>query len=239
MPDEWKALPALPDLRRVGILALDTEERDNGLLADRGAGWAWGDGHICGVSVAYHAEGIIRPHYFPLCHPDSQNFDREQVVQWLRDHIAAGVRFVTQNGLYDWGWLRAEAGIVMPPSEQLEEIGALATLVDETRKRYSLEALCKWRGLPGKDEAILKEAVITAGFSKRTKPQTVLWQLPARVVSPYAEADSAATLALYENLRPILDREGTYAAYRLEVDLLPMCLEMRRRGIRVDITAAE
>ena len=36
-----------------------------------------------------------------------------------------------------------------------------------------------------------------------------------------------------------LDREGTRAAYRLECDLLPMVLEMRRRGIRIDVPAAE
>ena len=47
------------------------------------------------------------------------------------------------------------------------------------------------------------------------------------------------TLALFEKLDPILDREGTRDAYRLEVDLLPMVLEMRRRGIRIDQDAAE
>ena len=46
------------------------------------------------------------------------------------------------NGVYDWGWLRADGGIAMPPSDRLEEIGALATTVDENRSRYSLDALC-------------------------------------------------------------------------------------------------
>jgi DNA polymerase I-like protein with 3'-5' exonuclease and polymerase domains len=239
MSTEWQPLPALPDLRRVGIIALDTETKDGGLLADRGSGWPWADGHICGVSVAYRAEGTIRSHYFPLRHPDSQNFDPEQVFQWLRDHAAAGLPFVTQNGLCDWGWLRTDAGIVMPPSEQLEEIGALATMVDENRKRYSLAALCGWRQLPSKDETLLKEAAAAAGFPKRAKVQSFIWQLPARFVGPYAEADPAVTLALFENLNPILDQEGTRSAYRLEVDLLPMCLEMRRRGIRIDTAAAE
>ena len=53
------------------------------------------------------------------------------------------MRFVTQNGLYDWGWLRAEAGIRMPPGERLEEISALATMVDENRYRYGLDALVR------------------------------------------------------------------------------------------------
>ena len=58
-------------------------------------------------------------------------------------------------------------------------------------------------------------------------------------VGPYAEADAVAALALFEDLNPILDREGTRAAYRLDVDLLPMVHEMRRRGIRIDQSAAE
>jgi hypothetical protein len=74
---------------------------------------------------------------------------------------------------------------------------------------------------------------------KKHRPQAHIWRLPARYVGAYAEADAVNTLALFENLDPVLDKEGTRAAYRLEVDLLSMVLEMRRRGIRVDAAAAE
>ena len=140
------------------------------------------------------------------------------------------MRIVTQNGLYDWGWLRAEAGILMPASERLEEIGALATLVDENRFTYGLDALCAWRGLPGKDETLLKEAAASWLAEEGSRSRAHLWQLPARYVGPYAEADAANTLALWESSLSVLDKEGTRDAYRLEVDLLPMVLEMRRRG---------
>ena len=235
----WLPLSELPDLRRVGIIALDLETKDDGLLAGRGSGWPWGAGYICGVSIAYRIEGDVRAHYFPLRHPDSNNFNPEQVHGWLRDLIASDVRIVTHSGLYDWGWFRAEMGLRMPPSERMEEIGALATIVDENRYRYSLDALSAWRGLPGKDEAQLKQAVIDHGFPKKTKPQSVIWQLPAHCVGPYAEADAVSTLALFESLDPVLEREGTREAYRLEIDLLPMVLEMRRRGVRIDVSAAE
>jgi DNA polymerase-1 len=237
----WQPPAELPDLRRTGIIALDTETSDEGLRADLGPGWPWHGGYVCGVSVAYHADGGIRAHYFPLRHPDSENFDPEQVFQWLRDHTDSNVRFVTQNGLYDWGWLRTEAGIKMPPGERLEEIGALATIVDENRRSYSLASLCAWRGLPGKDETLLKQAVKAAGFkvTKKSPLQSYICQLPAHLVGPYAEADAANTLALFESVDPVLDKEGTRAAYRLEVDLLPMVHEMRRRGIRIDTAAAE
>ena len=80
---DWQPLSELPDLRRAGTIALDTETKDTGLLAERGSGWPFNDGYVCGVSVAYRVEGTIRAHYFPLKHPDSKNFDREQLVQWL------------------------------------------------------------------------------------------------------------------------------------------------------------
>src|SRR5262249_13707132 len=44
---------------------------------------------------------------------------------------------------------------------------------------------------------------------------------------------------LFDSLAPVLEREGTVGAYRLEVDLLPMVHEMRRRGIRIDTAEAE
>ena len=88
MSNNWRPPHELPDLRRAGTIALDTETRDGGLLADRGAAWPWGDGHICGVSIAWRAESAIRAIYVPLRHPDSANFDRDQVTRWLHDLIA-------------------------------------------------------------------------------------------------------------------------------------------------------
>ena len=132
----WQVPTELPDLRRVDIVALDTETNDEGLRADRGSSWPWRGGYICGISVAYRAEGDIRAHYFPLRHPDSDNFDPAQVYGWLKDLIASDVRIVTLNGVYDWGWLRADGGIMMPPSDRLEEIGALATI--DRRKSVQL-----------------------------------------------------------------------------------------------------
>jgi DNA polymerase-1 len=164
------------------------------------------------------------------------------VYAWLKDHVAAGLRFVTQNGLYDWGWLRAEADIRMPPGERIEEIGALATLVDENRYAYGLDALCAWRGLPGKDDSLLREGCATLGLinkRKKFRPQNYIHRLPARFVGDYAERDGASTFRLFESLDPVLDRENTRTAYRLECDLLPMVLEMRRRGVCIDVAAAE
>jgi DNA polymerase I-like protein with 3'-5' exonuclease and polymerase domains len=238
MISEWQPPLELPDLRRVDILAIDTEENEEGLRAGRGAGWAWHGGWVCGISLAWREANEIRKLYIPLRHPNSINFDPVQVYRWLANLITAGVRFVTLNGGFDWGWLRTDGGVLMPPSTQLEEIGALATLIDENQRRYGLDALCQRYDLPGKDMTLLNEAVKAAGFPVR-RAKEVLWKMPARYVGPYAEADAVNTLLLFERLNPILDQEGTRNAYRLEVDLMPVTLEMRRRGVRINQDAAE
>jgi DNA polymerase I-like protein with 3'-5' exonuclease and polymerase domains len=241
MSAAWEPLSELPDLSRVNIIALDIETCDNGLREDRGSSWPWRDGYICGLSVAYHAEGGIRAHYFPIAHPETNNFASNRVFAWLRNLIASGARIVTQNGVYDFGWLGTEADIRMPSSERLEEIGAMAALIDENRFTYSLDDLCKWRGLPGKDTSLLEEKAkaLAPPRKKTVNVAEYIYQLPAEFVGSYAEGDAAATLALYESLNSVLDHEGTRGAYRLEVDLLPMVLQMRRRGIRIDQGAAE
>jgi len=239
----WRIPKQLPDLRRAGTLSFDIETLDKRLSADMGSGWPYRAGHICGTSIAHRAGTDVKSFYFPLRHPDTENFDPEQVYQWLRDHVASDVRFITQNGGYDWGWFRVEAGIKMPPGERLEEISALATMVDENRFQYSLDALCSWRGIRGKDDTSLREGIeaLELHTNKRKKlvPQNYIGQLPARYVGPYAEADAINTLLLLENLSPILDQEGTRDAYRLECDILPLVQEMRLRGIRINLGAAE
>src|SRR6516162_1435128 len=137
------------------------------------------------------------------------------------------------------GCVPISASRCRPPSDSKTP----ARLPRSWTRTYSLEALCKWRGLPGKDETLLKQACVLLGLftSKRKKinARAHIWQMPAHYVGPYAETDAVRTLQLFESLAPVPDQEGTRDAYRLEIDLLPMVLEMRRRGIRVDVAAAE
>ena len=54
-----------------------------------------------------------------------------------------------------------------------------------------------------------------------------------------AKAIAINTLLVYETRIPIIEREGTRAAYRLEVELMPVTIAMRRGGIRINQNAAE
>lgn len=231
----WEVPTSLPDLRgKIKQMAIDSEGRDEGIAAGRGAAWPYRGGHICGVSAAWREGGEIRSIYAPTRHPDTSCMDRDMVADWVRIHAQSGIQMVAHHGSHDWGWMRSEWGVRCPTS--MRDTEAQAMLVDENRLTYRLDDLCRWKGIPGKDERALREAAAAYGFSGDVKGN--LWRMPARYVGPYAEQDSASTLLLSEAFQMDIEREGLEGALQLEMDLMPMVLEMRMRGIRVNLDYA-
>lgn len=225
-PTEWKMPTELPDIRGE-IIAVDTETRDGTLDIGRGPGWVYNSGHICGVSAAWSGGSI----YVPVAHPDTTCFDGPATARWVQS-LFDNNTVVFQNAPYDIGWL-GTWGVKAP--DKLHDTILASVMIDENRLSYSLDNLCKWQGIQGKDERQLKEAAATYGVD----PKKGLWKLPARHVGPYAEQDAVATLALFHKLYPQLDEQGVMKAYELDRDLIPMVIEMRHRGIRIDMDRAE
>lgn len=208
-----------------------------------GPGWATGNGHVCGLGIAWKTKLGYAGGYFPIRHPETPDqFSKDQIARWLKDHIAAGVRFAFQNAPYDWGWIWHEFGVQPPERDQTDDVGAMAMMIDENRTwagGYSLDGLCEWQGLPGKDESLLREAAAAYGYEGESEIKSNLWRMPARYVGPYGEADPIQTLQLADKLDPLLDKEDLRPAYQLECDLIPMTVSMRKSGVRVDIDYAE
>lgn len=243
-PDsDWRVPSDLPDLRGRPLVACDTETKDEGLMADRGPGWVYGAGHICGVSMA--AKGVAV--YAPIAHPDTDCLDEDRVRRWVKDHFESDTPFVFHNAPYDCGWFRAQWGL--KPPKILHDSMAAAFMRDENRLLYSLDSVCKWLGIRGKDETALREAAeIYRGESLKGKKlkklsdrdvKKMIWRMPARYVGPYAEQDSVSCLEAMEKLFPMLEEQDVTEAYQLEVDLIPLVLEMKLRGIRINLDTAE
>lgn len=229
LPDsDWQPPAELPDIRGQ-VVALDSETRDDSLSADRGPGWPYRAGRVVGVSAAW-AGGAL---YTPVAHPDSpENMDHGAVGRWV-DHICRHNTVVFQNGPYDMGWFGTEWGTTTPASYHDTQLEAV--MLDENRLSYRLDAICRWLGVPGKDETKLREAAAVFGVD----PKKELWKLPARFVGPYATQDAVSTLSCHHQMQPMLEAQSVRAAYELDRDLIPMVVAMRRRGIRVDTGRAQ
>lgn len=232
-PDsDWVAPKELPDLRGRPIVAIDTEGRDDGLATGRGPGWPLGPaGYTCGVSWA--AEGTKG--YVPIRHPESDNFPVENVMRWVDDLFKSGTRIVFHNASYDIGWL-GSAGVSDPV--HIEDTSAAAVMISEQHRSYSLDSCLKREGLPLKSKDLLYSAAQAYGGDVKNPVKTI-YLYPAKFVGPYAEDDADRTLDLWRIYETQLRAQGVWDAYRLEMDLIPIVVAMRRRGIRIHVDKAE
>ncbi len=231
---DWIRPTELPALDGVQEIGLDTETVDYGISKGRGPGWAFKDGHVAGVGVAWREGGELRKIYVPIKHPDTDNFEVQQVSKWVTD-ITRNKRVVMFNAGYDCGWLNADLGVPLPPV--IDDASCAAFLVDENREDLSLDGVCEWRGVQGKDMNALREAARAYGYPEK-QAVAVIGKLPARYAAAYGAQDPASTLEVMDSLRPELAKQELTQAYQTEMRLVPLMHAMRKRGIRLDIDRA-
>ena len=223
----WFPPDHLPDLSGEKIIAVDVETRDPN-LKDLGPGWVRNDGNLIGVSVAASEWSA----YLPIAHEGGGNMAKDLVLRWLQDQLNHGMSVVFHNAQYDLGWLLSEG--VEVKGKILDTMIA-APLLDENRFSYALNALGYTYLGEGKAEEDLRRAAGQHGVDAKTE----MWKLPAGRVASYAEKDATLTLRLWHVLHKKLMEEDCEKILDLELSLLPMVFEMRRRGVRVDVDKAQ
>ena len=225
---EWVMPDSLKELKGYKEIAIDLETNDPNLLTLGSANVA-GDGHIVGVAVAVDGwKG-----YYPVAHEGGGNMDKKLVYSWLQDILnQTDTTFIFHNAMYDVCWLRRE-GLTI--NGHIVDTMIAASLIDENRLSYRLDILSKhYIGL-GKDEKILVEAAKDYGLD----PKKDMWRLPALFVGQYAERDAEATLKLWQRLKVELYNQELMDVFNLETKLFPCLVDMRFKGVRVDLEKAD
>ena len=224
---EWVMPDELRDLRGHKEIAIDLETNDPQLL-ELGSGNVAGRGHIAGIAVS--VEGWSG--YYPIGHEQGGNLDKKLVLGWLQDLFKQDSRFIFHNAMYDVCWLRS-AGLKMPT--KIVDTMIAASLIDENRMSYRLDTLAKhYIGL-GKDEKVLLEAAKDYGLDAKKD----MWRLPALFVGQYAERDAESTLKLWQRLNMELHNQELIDVFNLETKLFPCLVDMRFKGVRVDLEKAD
>jgi DNA polymerase-1 len=228
---DWEIpdLSSLPD-RLAGVVGVDTETDDEGLRAGQGPGWAWrGGGRVVGYSVAADNCRV----YLPIGHAEG-NVDPDQARRWLNHVLGdATQEKVFANALYDIGWASADGVDILGP---IRDVQLAEPLLDEHRLSYDLGAIALTRVGRGKDEAGLVEAGKCYGLGDTARAvKSNISKLPSWHVGPYAEEDAQLAREIWAAQRPLIEAEGLGPICALEHDLIPMYLDMRRRGVRIDV----
>ena len=134
--------------------------------------------------------------------------------------------------MYDVCWLRSAGLTIKGP---IVDTMIAASLIDENRMSYQLNSLAKYYVGLGKDEKVLVEAAKEYGLD----PKADMWRMPAMFVGQYAERDAESTLKLWQTLKRELYNQELMDVFTLETDLFPCLVDMRFKGVRVDLEKSQ
>jgi len=238
----WKRPTSFPDLSSASAIGFDVETKDKNLRI-HGAGWGRGDGHIVGLAISTD-DGFSG--YYPVRHEDEPeaNFDPATVFRWAREQLSRPYQTkVGHNITYDIGWLKAEGVPVIGP---LWDTWVAEKLL-RFRNEASLEATGQRRVGEGKQSTLLLRWLHQYYGRGRTpedddldeSQKGNLYRAPARLVGPYGESDVILPLKVGLVQGPLLEELGMMELFEMECELIRLFVEMRWKGVRVDIPAAE
>jgi DNA polymerase I-like protein with 3'-5' exonuclease and polymerase domains len=222
---EWNCPDHFPDLSKAEYIAIDLETRDPNLKT-RGSGAVIGEGEIIGIAVA--VEGWSG--YYPIGHREG-NLDKRIVLEWFKDVCATSAIKIFHNAMYDVCWIKAYN---IPIHGAIVDTMVMASLIDENRLWYSLNSVAFDYLGAVKDEKALKDAAEKAGVDAKSE----MYKLPAMYVGGYAEKDAELTLDLFKILSKEIRKQSLEKIYRLETELFPCLIDMKFKGVRVDVEEA-
>ena len=223
---EWLPPENFPDLSAYDEISIDLETKDPDLIK-MGSGSIVGRGDVTGIAVA--VSGWCG--YYPIAHEGGGNMDRKKVLKWFQDVLSTPAIKIFHNAMYDVCWLRA---IGLSVSGKIVDTMIASALVDENQMRYDLNNCSKRYTGKGKNETELYEAAKSWGVD----PKAEMYKLPAIYVGAYAEKDAEITLALWQELKKEIHHQDLSAIMNMETELFPCLIDMKFKGVRVDVQAA-
>ena len=224
---EWVPPTHLPDLKDHKEIAIDLETRDPNLMT-MGSGSVRGDGEVIGIAVA--VEGWSG--YFPINHEGGGNMDRALVLDWFEEVLQTTATKIFHNAMYDVSWIRSMGFYI---NGGIIDTMIAASLCNENRWSYTLDSVAKEYIGVGKSEKLLIEAAKEWGIN----PKAEMWRLPAPLVGEYAEQDAVITLKLWAAMQHEIEKQDLWDVFNLETNLFPCLVDMKFKGVRVDIDKAE
>lgn len=228
---EWKVPIEFPDLKSYPIIGIDVETKDPNLMT-KGPGGVRRDGYLLGVAIATSEFSI----YYPMRHESGDNVDIQKFITYLKDNLSTNIPKVGANIIYDLEWLRAEGVYVKGPKYDIQ---IAEWLLDEEKREYNLNSLCLKYLNKTKYEVKLEATAERLGIAK-SKIKENLWKFHPKDVAEYGAADAKDALDIFRLQQPLLTLdELDNLFYNIETPIVDVLLDMRFKGVPVDINKAE
>jgi DNA polymerase I-like protein with 3'-5' exonuclease and polymerase domains len=203
------------------LIGLDIETHDP-LLKDQGVSWVYGQGHV-----------IVAGAYSNGRSDCMEGGAAANIVTWLKDK---NVTVVGANIGYDLGWLCYANGIKATDIKcRTVDVQIAESFIDEyadysldaLAKRYlgeckgvdKLEAAAKYHGLRGDPRAHLQK----------------LWDLGHQeLIKEYVKSDARQAALIWEAQQALIPEESL-ETLEDNFELIKIALDMKQRGVRVDM----
>jgi len=215
---EYRPPTAFPDFSQEKWISLDLETQ--GLDPLRG-------GFICGIGL----ETTNHSQYYPIRHMGGPNCDEANTLRWLGDNLKQfrGELIGANSNLFDCFFL-AVKGIFAPNAKYMDTQWA-EPLLDEYAMSYSLESLGQKYLNTGK-ETYLEEL-----YGPDWKEY--FSEIHPAHATKYVLIDIGLPPRILEKQKVELARQELTSLFNLECRLTPLLIDMKLRGVPVDIPKAE
>ena len=235
------------DLEDIDIVAIDLETYDPNLKT-KGLGAIRKDGFVTGIAIATKKQTM----YFPIAHHMTDNLNTKETWDYLNDKIFKNkdISKVFHNAMYDVCWIRAATGEML--QGKLLDTMIAASVIDETRMKYSLDSVSKSYLKESKYKYDMSAKVLEWSSGTIKDPMSNMHKLPYHLVKDYAEQDVNLTLKLWNVFEKKLD-EVVYTKenddgskelktcrkiFELETKLFPCLVDMKFKGVKIDVQKA-
>jgi len=233
------------DLRGIDTVAVDIETYDPNLKT-KGLGAIRNDGFICGIAVATGKDTA----YFPLRHSDTDidpaRIDKIWEVLNKKIFQNENITKIFHNAMYDVCWIRAITGKKM--KGRIVDTMIAASVIDENRFKYSLDALSKDYLDDSKYKYDLQQKTLEWSGGTVKDPMTNMHKLPAYIVKDYAKQDVDLTYKLWNLFDKKIDevlytkedgeQKTCRKIFELETKLFLCLVDMKFKGVKIDTAQA-
>lgn len=193
-------------------------------------GLHWHKDKMFGIAIAGYDGKDIVSEYFDLR-------EKPRVLEVLKRELPRCKRVVNHNMKFDAHFMLNED--IPVPLDQLECTSVRAALINEHEESFSLDALGrKYVGM-GKVDIYPELAAMFGGLPTKNVQMLNLHRAPSALAGKYAVADPVIAIKLWLWQEEEIKRQGLGQVWDLERRLMPILIQMERKGVRVDVERAE